>query len=200
MSSFCPACGSDSIETIKSKHTLPIVYGSDAEYDEILEKCLICGESGDFSGANDEQIVKALEIAKKESAVVMLEYLSNLGIKMSYMERALELPTRTMARWKGGELSAATLALLRIIRTFPWILEVADAHFDQSVAKYRVIEEAGHMIHDWLKPHDTQTQIAIIEDNEKVVVHTRITFNTPGFSERLMQPRIQQMAIVGGYK
>jgi len=165
-----------------------------------LEKCLVCGESGDFSGANDEQIVKALEIAKKESAVVMLEYLSNLGIKMSYMERALELPTRTIARWKGGELSAATLALLRIIRTFPWILEVADAHFDQSVAKYRVIEEAGHMIHDWLKPHDRQAQMSVITDNEKVEVSLHVNWTFPGFSNSPIQPKIERMAIIGGYK
>jgi len=189
MSAFCPACGSDSIETIKSKHTLPIVYSNPVVYDEVLEKCLVCGESGDFSGANDDLIDKALEVAKKQSVIDMLDALTTTGIKMSYMERALELPARTAARWKGGELSAATLALLRIIRTFPWILEVADARFDQSVAKYRVVEEASHIIHDVLKPHAKNTQVAIFSDHEKVEVHAKITFNVPSFSVNSIQPR-----------
>jgi hypothetical protein len=200
MSAFCPACGSNSIEITKSKHTLPIVYGRPAVYDEVLEKCFVCGESGDFSGANNELIDRALEVAKKQSVIDMLDTLSHKGIKMSYIERSLELPARTIARWKVGELSAATLALLRIIRTYPWILEVADAHFDQSVAKYRVVEEAGHVIHDVLKPHTKQVQMNIVSDNEKVEVRTSITFNVSGFSASSIQPRLERMAVIGGDK
>ena len=198
MSSCCPACGSDSIETTKISHTLPIVYGSNAVYEEILEKCLVCGECGDFSGANDELIDRVLEVAKKHSVIDMLEALSKKGIKMSYMERALELPTRTVARWKGGELSAATLALLRIIRTFPWILEVAEAHFDPSVAKCRVVEEASHVIHDWIKPHAKQVHMSVVTDNETVEIRTSFTLNVPGFSTSSIQPRFERLDVTGG--
>lgn len=200
MSAYCPACGSDAVKTKISKHTFPVVYGNPAVFEEVLEQCLICGESGDFSGVNDEIIEKALEIAKKQSVVDMLDALSHKGIKMSYMERALELPSRTIARWKGGELSAATLALLRIIRTFPWILEVAEARYDQSIAKYRVVEEASRVLHEALSPHTKQAQMAIFSDNEQVEVHTKITFNVPGFAANSMQPRFERMAVVGGIK
>jgi hypothetical protein len=200
MGAFCPACGSDSIQITKTKHALPIVYGSPAVYDEVLEQCLVCGESGDFSGENDELVEAALEIAKKQSVIDMLDALSHKGIKMSYIERTLELPSRTIARWKGGELSAATLALLRIIRTFPWILEVADSRFDQSVAKYRLVEEASRELHEALKPHTTQAQMTIFSDNEQVEVHTKITFKVPGFATNSLQPRLERMAVVGGIK
>ena len=116
------------------------------------------------------------------------------------MERALELPSRTIARWKGGEVSAATLALLRITRTFPWILEVADAHFDQSVANYRLVAEAGHVLQDALKPHTEQFQMNIVTDNEKVKLNTSITFNVLGFPVDSMQPRLERMAVIGGNK
>lgn len=198
MSTFCPACGSDSIETTKKKHMIPIVYGNPAVFDEVLEKCLVCEESGDFTGANDELIDKAIEVAKKQSVINMLQALSHNGIKMSYMERALELPTRTIARWKGGELSAATLALLRIIRTFPWILEVADAHFDQSMANYRLVLEAGNVIHDVLKPHTNQIQMNI--DTEKVKFNARLTLKDYSFPESSMKPKIERMIVIGGDK
>lgn len=200
MSAFCPACGSDAVETKINKHSLPVVYGNPAVYEEVTEECQTCGESGDFSGANDELIEKALGIAKKQSVIDMLDNLAHKGIKMSYMERSLELPSRTIARWKGGELSAATLALLRIIRTFPWILEVAEARYDQSMAKYRVVEEAGRLLHEALRPHTRQAQMAIFSDNEKVEVHTKITFNVPGFAANSIQPRFERMAVVGGNK
>ncbi|MFZ2171935.1 MAG: hypothetical protein WAW61_20125 [Methylococcaceae bacterium] len=198
MSTFCPACGSDSIETTKKKHMIPIVYGNPAVFDEVLERCLVCEESGDFSGANDELIDKAIEVAKKQSVIDMLDALSHKNIKMSYMERALELPTRTIARWKGGELSAATLALLRIIRTFPWILEVADAHFDQSIANYRLVEEAAHVLHDVLKPHTKQIQMNY--DNENVKFYASLTLKDHSFPESSMKPKIERMPVIGGDK
>jgi len=194
MSTFCPACGSDSIETTKKKHMIPIVYGNPAVFDEVLEKCLVCEESGDFTGANDELIDKAIEVAKKQSVIDMLDALSQNGIKMAYMERALELPTRTIARWKGGEVSAATLALLRIIRTFPWILEVADAHFDLSVANYRLVVEAGHVI--LKQPHPDQIQMHFA--NEKVKFSAHITFKDyPSFPQSLMEPKIERVLGTG---
>ncbi|MGJ0516008.1 MAG: hypothetical protein ACR65O_09725 [Methylomicrobium sp.] len=198
MTTFCPACGSDSIETTKSKHMIPVIYGNFASYDEILEKCLVCGESGDFSGVNDEQVDKALESAKKQSVINMLNFLSDKDIKMSYMERALELPARTVARWKGGDLSATTLALLRIIRTYPWILEVADAHYDESVAISRLVEEAAHAIQNVLKPHTKQAQVAIITDKGKMEVHAELHFNAPNFQPKSIQPTLARMAVIEG--
>jgi hypothetical protein len=199
MNTFCPACGSDSIETTKSEHVFPIVYGSPAIFHEILETCLICGESGDFSGANDEEIDKAIEVAKKKSIIDMLDALSHRDIKMSYMERALELPARTINRWKGGEFSATTLALLRIIRTYPWILEVADSHFEESVAERRLVEEAMIVIHDVLKPRTKHAQIDFSLDNEGIKLEADIKFNNPNFSSSSMQPRLH-MAVIGGDK
>lgn len=199
MNTYCPACGSDLIETTKRKQILPIVYGSPAVFDEVLEKCLVCGESGDFSGANDEMIEKAIGIAKKQSVVNILNELSHNGIRMSYMERALELPTRTIARWKGGDLSAATLALLRIIRTFPWILEVADAHFDQSVANYKLLAEAGYVIQNAIKSHAKQIQMQYEDKNVKIT--TNLTFkNNPDFPLGSLKPKLERMAVIGGDK
>lgn len=68
----------------------------------------------------------------KTSVPRMLELLGAHGMSMAYIERALDLPVGTAVRWKAGECSAAALALLRIITTFPWVVEVAESGLDPS--------------------------------------------------------------------
>ena len=73
----------------------------------------------------------------------MLSHLSKIGYSMAAIERALELPQRTISRWKANkELSSIGIALLRIIRTYPWILEVAEKKFDFNDAWIIYIQNA----------------------------------------------------------
>jgi hypothetical protein len=125
----------------------------------------------------------------------MLEALATEGIKMSYLERALELPARTTTRWKSGEVSAATLALLRITRTYPWILEVADSHFDERVVKCRLVEEAAHVLDDWFKPHKKQVQCLV--STEEIDVSITIDLSNPS-PFRSMKPKLERTLSIGG--
>jgi hypothetical protein len=65
-----------------------------------------------------------------------MEKLTSDGYSLAYMERALGLPRRTMTRWRaeGSKISAPALALLKTIRTYPWILEVSENQFDHDIA------------------------------------------------------------------
>lgn len=54
------------------------------------------------------------------------------GYSMAYMERALGLPMRTMARWKKGSYAKADLALMKVLKAFPWMIKVADEQFKDS--------------------------------------------------------------------
>ncbi len=72
----------------------------------------------------------------------MLEMLSDSGVTMAYLERALGLPARTAERWKAGESSAAALALLRTITSFPWILEVADGGFERQATDAAILVQS----------------------------------------------------------
>ncbi|MFA5698302.1 MAG: hypothetical protein WC954_01035 [Sphaerochaeta sp.] len=76
--------------------------------------------------------------------VNILNDLNEMGYSNALMERILGLPARTLARWKNEQSinpSAAAIALMRIIRTYPWILVVADAKFDEEVALNTLIRE-----------------------------------------------------------
>jgi len=135
----CPVCGSDKLEKILKKNIFPIPYGQPVEYKEHFDHCLNCDEYGDYSGANDAAIIQAIENAKKSSVATMLDKLNQKGYRFAYIERALGLPQRTTARWKKGEVSASSVALMRVITTYPWILEVADYNYDSVVSKNKAL-------------------------------------------------------------
>lgn len=103
MSTSCPACGSVELNTKIGKVTLPSIYGESVQYEERIDCCSICGECGDFAGENDSHIEEALAKSKKQMVNSMLDDLTKRGIKMTFLERALELPPRTVSRWKRGE-------------------------------------------------------------------------------------------------
>lgn len=77
----------------------------------------------------------------------MLQHLAEAGISMAYLERALRLPARTVARWKSGNVSASGLALLRVVRRFPWVVEVAASRFAEDVAARAVVGAAAETLH-----------------------------------------------------
>jgi hypothetical protein len=56
--------------------------------------------------------------------------LDSSGYSQSSIERVLELPTGTL-----DKENPETLALMRIVKTFPWLLKVADEHFNELESK-----------------------------------------------------------------
>ena len=146
MNNSCPICSSDTLETTKTKEYIPVIYGDKAIYDKTLNKCLTCEEEGDFFEVNDAVFSDALNKANKKSISDMVNYLAEKKISASCIERSLNLPARTISRWKTGDFSAASIALLRIIRTYPWIIEVADEKYNESIASIKVVENAVKFI------------------------------------------------------
>jgi sensor c-di-GMP phosphodiesterase-like protein len=102
----------------------------------------------------------------------MINYLQEHDIKMAYLERALELPARTVNRWKTTDCSAAPLALLRIIRTYPWILEVADADYDESVSSSKLLEQAAKVLAIALERNKINTDYSKVDANTMSVTIT----------------------------
>jgi len=142
----CPACGSLKVALTYESKTYSVPYASPFELRTEVATCQVCNESGDFRNANSTAIKQAIEEANQASIGSTLEWLSTSGISMAYIERALRLPTRTLARWKSGECSASGIALLSLVRTFPWLLEVAKDGFSEASARRAVLGEASSII------------------------------------------------------
>jgi len=133
----CPVCGSE--EILEKKETIAITepFAGKANIEIIKNKCLVCESEGDFFDQNENIIEEIIKNLKQKSVESILKYFINNKISMSSIERALEMPQRTLAKWKnkGSKTSSAGIALLRFIRLFPWLLEVAENKYDYQKAE-----------------------------------------------------------------
>lgn len=129
----CPACGHTKLEMRVERRSYSVHFGPNAEFDEKVHACKQC--SFEWGDADDTPVIEALARADKQAAVWIIARLEEQGISNAYLERACGLPQRTLARWKTGEVSAAAVALLRFLITFPWLLRVADGNYDPKLAR-----------------------------------------------------------------
>jgi DNA-binding transcriptional regulator YiaG len=127
----CPACGSTRVSHTTEQRHQQAPLGPPVEYNADNYECQECGTDGDFTGGNDARIERAYQESVERSMPIILEALSTAGITQAYFERALGLPARTLAQWQiDDKHSMAVVALLRIIKTFPGLLAVADEGFE----------------------------------------------------------------------
>jgi len=140
----CPACGSDSLRKISKEYKVSEPYAQQKTMDLVAYHCDSCGSEGDFSGEADKVIETAIEESKLESIQSIIESFHSRGISMASLERALELPQRTLTKWNSGRVKPtnSAVALLRMIRTFPWLVDVADYRYDYDISQKIHIQNA----------------------------------------------------------
>ncbi len=110
-----------------------------------------CGFLADDSGYIDPLILEGLAVHTHQAMITILTELNSLGPSNASMELTLGLPARTLARWKNEPSlnpSAAALALMKIIRAFPWIRAVADQRYDQTSVQSMVLKQVFSSLMD----------------------------------------------------
>lgn len=151
----CPLCGAKKLKRFEKQCVGQITLGEKFSFKEVYFKCSDCHEEFDFSSETDKNYRKAEKKAQKKFVENTIAELNKNNITMSFFERVFELPIRTLSRWKSGDFSFASLALLRIVKIYPRIIEVAEHKFEKHIAKN-------------------------IADNNFVKISTKDNFNKPG--------------------
>lgn len=131
----CPLCGSKKLKRHEEESFGEVILGGNFSFNEVYLKCSVCHEEFDLSCETDKNYRKAEKKAHKKFIEKTIKELNDSGVKMSFFERVFRLPIRTLSRWKSGDFSFSSLALLRIVKTYPWILEVAERKFEENFAK-----------------------------------------------------------------
>lgn len=141
---ICPACGSENL--IKENYDDYVCenLGEKKLVKKVKYICEDCESEGDFFNENETEIKNALVELKKELVVSILEGFLNHKISLSSMERALELPQRTFTKWKTGASAPTTtgVTLLKFLKLFPWLLEVAENKFDYNISQKVFLNQA----------------------------------------------------------
>jgi len=170
-SNLCSYCGGHDLTITNKDYTLSEPYGGEALIQVHVCVCNTCGFTEDDSDYNDPLILEGLAVLKRQSMVNVLTELNSLGFSNASMERTLGLPARTLARWKNETSlnpSAAALALMKIIRTFPWILAVADQRYDAKSAQSMVLQQAfSSLLESFSNAGDTDLLQRIIVKKEE---------------------------------
>jgi hypothetical protein len=73
---------------------------------------------------------------------------SSNKISFSTIERILNLPQRTLTKWKNNisQPSAAGVALLKFLRVFPWLLNVAENLYNYDASQKIFLQSAFNMM------------------------------------------------------
>lgn len=136
---ICPFCDSNKVEKIEITEVVKVPFCEDVVISHPTFRCNNCEEEGDFDNSLDKALTIIIDKANNMSAPTLIEGLTHNGITMTYLEKALRLPFRTTSRWKHGKISHSALALLRLIRVSPRLLEVADDNFSpEAIANYQI--------------------------------------------------------------
>ncbi|GHU73682.1 hypothetical protein FACS189450_13920 [Spirochaetia bacterium] len=140
----CPICGSNNLQKDSLNEVIKGDLGKEIAFDNVNYKCMECGAEGDFFDESSGSRLHALEKLRKEYVSSTLDYFIDNKISFSSIERILDLPQRTLTKWKNNvtQPTSAGTALLKFIRLFPWLLEVAENKYDYNIAQRLFIQTA----------------------------------------------------------
>jgi transposase-like protein len=145
----CPVCGSSDFSVVEStKEVRDLLASKEVVVNNY--SCNTCNATGDFADSNDSILEQALEDVKLSTVSSIIdEFCARMNTSLAGIERALELPQRTLVKWKRRAVapSAAGVALLKVIHTYPWVMEVAQSGYDPLYSRYKLAEEGAKALY-----------------------------------------------------
>ena len=143
MKNRCPICDSELKKSSSICRKIKVDHYQSFSVGHNLIECDVC----EYSGGDEHDIDNQIEVARKESNLqtlkMLIDEISNMGQKASFIERSFNLPAKTLNRWKHQGGSAAALALMKLIKTFDWLPKVADNGYDPQYARNECCQQAA---------------------------------------------------------
>ena len=174
---ICPVCGSSNIVKDVYSEILQDNICGQKPIEKVIYQCNSCGEAGDFFNENEATIDNALSEIKQSFVVNALSDFTAQKISFSSMERALEIPQRTLTKWKNGVSSPTStgVALLKFVWLYPWLLEVAEKSFDYGSAQKIFMKTALNTMIDQMEFHKFEFKEALMfRDSKSVLLHLQV--------------------------
>ncbi len=144
MGEQCPACGSERLTETEKDLTIHEAFAGSKTIRIKVSTCGTCGFSGEFSDHNDRLRKETASELQQTAMQNILSYFSDNHYSFAGIERSLGLAQRTLTKWKSGATvpTKTALALFRLLRLFPWLLDVADEGFDTVRARKKYLQHS----------------------------------------------------------
>ncbi len=154
MSIACPVCESETLTTNRKEIVLREPFAGTTEVVFEDYKCDTCGYEGSSSNNNEITLKNAHTELKSKAIKNILEFFSYNDYNFASMERVLGLPQRTLTKWKSNQTnpSSSALTLFKFLRTFPWLLNIAEEKFDFDFAQNFLMKGALNQLVDTVYP------------------------------------------------
>lgn len=131
----CPSCGEEIEASSHLTRKVRIDYYQSFAMNYNNFECVVCGYTGSLDGSDEKQLKELREKSDHETLVKLIDEITFNYDKAANIERAFSLPPRTLNRWKHNKGSASALALMKLIRTFSWLIKVAEHGYEPEYAK-----------------------------------------------------------------
>ena len=156
----CDYCGNKKLTEKIEDNYQKEPFGDIIEFKEKILKCDDCGEEISFTLNYTDDYEKAKLKSEKSSILNILNSFQKKKISFTDIENSLELPTRTLSRWKQQlNYSKIGLTLLRIVKSYPWIILVAAKKFDKKVTE-DIFKKAAMKKFDLIENNNTRSRNA----------------------------------------
>ena len=132
----CPVCGGQI-----QKHIIKKIIGN-KEVNLINYVCLECKEEGDFFNEDNNKIELALKNNQELEIIKIIKTFEKERKNIAGIERALHIPQETFSKWRDGisKPELTSFALLKLIQVFPFLLNIADVHYDLEKSNQVIID------------------------------------------------------------
>ena len=131
--SECPVCDSKNIELKEKLKEIFVPMAKPAMQRILVCHCKDCGSDIRLRSDSQEDVEAKIREKANESMPMLIKKINEAGISDARLERALDLAAHTVNRWKqGSQISAAVLALTRLLASQPKLVEFAEEGFADS--------------------------------------------------------------------
>ena len=132
----CSYCGNKKLSTRTEENYIHEPYGDITMVRDKIFTCDKCGEEISYTLNYTDEYEKAQKVSRDSSVIKILESFQEKKISFTDIENSLDLPVRTLSRWKHKlNYSKIGLTLLKIVKSYPWIILVAAKKFDKKVTE-----------------------------------------------------------------
>lgn len=133
----CPACSDTDLKKNITKKIITEPFGGSKEVEITNYYCNTCGFEGDLFDENDRLLQESRAFLKQSAVETILDDFVDNHYNLAGIERALEIPQRTLSKWKSGATNPSSpgIALLKFLRLFPWLIEVAEQKYEYGAAQ-----------------------------------------------------------------
>lgn len=194
----CPVCGSPDVTCGVGSRTIDVPFVGSRTITIHVDRCLKCGESGDFFNLNDALIEAELHSADRSFINQTVQWMVDQKISFPYLERVLSLPFGSINRWLRGDFPKDVITILRFVRTYPWLLHLAEENFNADVAQALLLTVDSMADSDEEKQSPVQDGRFILQTADKVSRSREKKVGTHWKSVDVEYPEIRRPILMKG--